>query len=215
MDAGFWHRRWRKNEIAFHEGKANSLLVDHFETVFGKAGSRVFLPLCGKTRDIGWLMARGYHVAGAELSSTAVDQLFSELHIEPERSDLGSLTRYSAKGIDIFVGDIFDLSKGVLGTVDVIYDRAALVALPDEMRRRYAAHLMQITAMAPQFLICFVYDQTQMDGPPFSVAAEEVHRCYGDRYDLQRKASINVAGGLKGKCVATENLWLAFAKGDG
>ena len=200
MDAEFWHRRWRKNEIAFHEGKANRLLATHFEKAYGQPGSRVFLPLCGKTRDIGWLMSRGYRVAGAELSETAVEQLFAELEVTPESVDLGSLTHYSADGIDILVGDIFDVTPDVLGAVDVIYDRAALVALPDDMRRRYAAHLMHIAAKAPQFLITFIYDQSLMDGPPFSVTDEEVRHCYADYYALERITSVDVAGGLKGIC---------------
>ncbi len=208
MKAEFWHQRWQSNQIAFHEGEANALLVKHFVDAFGQTGGRVFLPLCGKTRDIAWLISRGYHVAGAELSRTAVDQLFAELGIEPKRSDLGLLQHYSADGIDIFVGDIFELSASALGAVDIIYDRAALVALPDEMRKRYAAHLTRITATAPQFLICFDYDQAQMDGPPFSVPSEDIHRCYAHDYDIEPLASINVAGGLKGKCAATENLWL-------
>ncbi len=211
MDAEFWHRRWQNNEITFHEGKANALLVRYFEQLFGQPGSRVFLPLCGKSRDIGWLMSKGYPVAGAELSETAIEQLFSDLGVDPERSELGNLMQYSADGIDIFVGDIFHLSASVLGAIDVVYDRAALVALPEEMRRRYAAHLMQITKMAPQFLITFEYDQTKMDGPPFSVTGDEVSRCYGDRFDTTRKASVDIAGGLKGRCAATENLWLLRA----
>ena len=139
MDADFWHRRWQKNEIAFHEGKANALLVRYFNELYGEKRSRVFLPLCGRTRDIGWLMSQGYRVAGAELSEAAVEQLFKDLDVKPERSALGELAQYSADGIDIFVGDIFDLSASVLGAVDVVYDRAALVALPEEMRPRYAA----------------------------------------------------------------------------
>ena len=208
MDAEFWHRRWQNNEIAFHEGKANGLLVNYFEELFGQRGSRVFLPLCGKTRDIGWLMSKGYRVAGAELSETAIEQLFKDLGIEPDRSEVGDLMLHSAEGIDIFVGDIFQLSASTLGAIDVVYDRAALVALPEEMRRHYAAHLAEITKLAPQFLITFEYDQSEMDGPPFSVIGEEIYRCYGDRYDLRRRASVDVAGGLKGKCAATEHLWL-------
>ncbi len=208
MEAEFWHQRWQNGQIAFHEGKANALLAKHFDRVFGQADSRVFLPLCGKTRDVAWLMAQGYRVVGAELSKSAIDQLFAELGIEPERSDQGHLEHYRADGLDIFVGDIFELSTSVLGAVDVVYDRAALVALPGEMRERYAAHLVQITAMAPQFLICFDYDQSQMNGPPFSVPGDEVHRCYGHDYDIERMASVDVVGGLKGKCAARENLWL-------
>jgi thiopurine S-methyltransferase len=41
----------------------------------------VFLPLCGKTLDIHWLLSNGYPVAGSELGEVAVKQLFSELAI--------------------------------------------------------------------------------------------------------------------------------------
>jgi thiopurine S-methyltransferase len=216
MDADFWHERWRTKQIAFHEGKANALMARHFKDLYGEPDSRVFLPLCGKTRDIGWLLSEGYRVAGAELSKTAVEELFDELDVTPERSEAGSLTRYSAPDLDIFAGDIFDLSASALGKVDVVYDRAALVALPEDMRPRYAAHLMQITARAPQFLITFDYDQSQMDGPPFSVPAAEIRRCYGDEVTLEPIVSVNVEGGLKGKCMATETLWtLRAAERDG
>ena len=85
----------------------------------------------------------------------------------------GSHRRYSADGIDIFAGDIFEITADVLGPVDAVYDRAALVALPEGMRRRYAAHLAGITAVAPQLLVTFEYDQAEMDGPPFSITEEE------------------------------------------
>ncbi len=208
MDSAFWHQRWQKNEIGFHQGEADALLVRHFKRLFGTEGSRVFVPLCGKTRDIGWLLSQGYRVAGAELSPIAVGQLFTDLGLEPEKAELGGLTRYSAERIDIFVGDIFELSRELLGPVDVIYDRAALVALPGAMRESYAAHLVRLTATAPQFLLTFAYDQSQMDGPPFSVPAELVQACYADHYELQRLATQDVAGGLKGRCAATETLWL-------
>ncbi len=208
MDAGSWHRRWQRNEIGFHEKAPNALLVRHFESAFGEGGGRVFLPLCGKTRDIGWLLARGWSVAGAELSPLAVDQLFSGLGMTPETAVLGRLRRRSAAAIDIFVGDIFDLSATTLGPTDVVYDRAALVALPLSMRRGYAAHLEAITEAAPQLLITLEYDQSRMDGPPFSVAGEEIERLYGDRYRPTRLASRNVAGGLKGRCPAIEHAWL-------
>jgi len=208
MDEAFWHRRWQDNDIGFHEKQANALMVKHFSALRLQAGSRVFLPLCGKTRDIAWLLSKGYRIAGAELSTTAIEQLFDELGRETRRSPLGRLTHYSASGIDIFAGDVFDLTRRVLGPVDAIYDRAALVALPEEMRDRYAAHLMAMTGTARQFLLCFEYDQSQMDGPPFSVSGEEVRRHYGASYDLTRIASAVVAGGLKGRCAATENAWL-------
>ncbi|MFC6634745.1 thiopurine S-methyltransferase [Microbulbifer taiwanensis] len=208
MDASFWHQKWQNNEIAFHEGRANTHLVNCFADLSLPKGGRVFVPLCGKTLDIAWLLSGGYRVAGAELSEVAVRQLFTDLGVTPEISAAGDLTLFSAEAIDIFVGDIFDLSGELLGPVDAIYDRAALVALPTEMRSRYTKHLMEITAGAPQLLITFEYDQTQMDGPPFSIGNDEVNRHYSGNYDLALAGSSDVPGGLKGKCAATEKVWL-------
>jgi thiopurine S-methyltransferase len=208
MDATFWHQRWEKNEIAFHQSKANPLLVKHFNELSLAKGSRIFVPLCGKTLDISWLLSNGYCVAGAELSQIAIEQLFMELGVQLEISTVGEVEQWSATHLDIFVGDIFALTRKILGRVDAIYDRAALVAFPEEMRHRYTAHLTEITGKAPQLLICFEYDQSLMDGPPFSVSHEEVHRHYGGAYDLTLLANTDVSGGLKGKCPAKENAWL-------
>lgn len=212
MDESFWHRKWERNEIAFHEGKANSWLVKHFGDLSLPKGSRVFLPLCGKSLDIHWLLTKGHRVAGAELSRIAIEQLFSELRIEPTITAAGEVSRYSSGNIDILVGDIFSLSRGVLGPVDAIYDRAALVALPASVRARYAAHLMELTDGAPQLLVTYEYDQRLVDGPPFSVSHQEVGRHYREGYDLQLLASADVEGGLKGKYAAAEHVWLLTRK---
>jgi thiopurine S-methyltransferase len=208
MNANFWHQKWEKNDIAFHESEANPLLVKYFNALSLAQGSRVFLPLCGKTLDIPWLLSKGYCVAGAELSKIAIEQLFAELGVEPKLSGVGEIDHYSAKNIDIFVGDIFELSGEMLGQVDAIYDRAALVALPEEMRKRYTAHLMEMTDKAPQLLICYEYDQSIMEGPPFSISNDEVNQHYKDSYDLTFLGSAMVSGGLKGSCAAKENVWL-------
>ena len=207
MNAEFWHERWRENRIGFHQSAPNAMLVDHIGALNLAAGARVFLPLCGKTRDIGWLMSQGYRVAGAELSRLAVDQLFQDLGLTPEITEMGALARFRAPGIDIFAGDIFALDAEGLGPVDASYDRAALVALPPDMRAGYGAHMARITGGAPQFVICFDYDQSLMSGPPFSIDAAEMARVYGPHYRLTDHASAPVAGGLKGICPATERVW--------
>ena len=131
-----------------------------------------------------------------------------ELGVQPETSTVGEVEQWSANNLDIFVGDIFALSRKILGPVDGIYDRAALVAFPEEMRKRYAAHLIEISGKAPQLLICYDYDQSLMEGPPFSVSNDEVKRYYAVNYDVTLIASTAVSGGLKGKCPAKENGWL-------
>ena len=208
MDAAFWRNKWERGETGFHRDEPNPLLTTYFHELSLREGSRVFLPLCGKTRDVHWLLSRGYRVAGSELSQIAVEQLFAELGVAPIITANDEISRYSAENIDIFVGDIFELSPGALGEVDAIYDRAALVALPETMRGRYTAHLLEITDRAPQLLINFSYDQSLGDGPPFSVSDEEVAQRYRDSYDLKLLVCADIEGGLKGKIPAKESVWL-------
>jgi len=209
MKASFWHDKWEKNQIGFHESDTNPLLLKHFHELALDKGNRIFLPLCGKTRDIAWLLSEGYRVVGAELSEIAVKQLFEELGITPKISNSsGTLLHYQANNIDLFVGDIFELTADILGDIDAVFDRAALVALPPETRIRYASHLANITANAPQLLICFEYNQSIMNGPPFSIVPSEVEQHYAANYKLSLLGKPNLEGGLKGKVEAVEAVWL-------
>ncbi|MCP4178899.1 MAG: thiopurine S-methyltransferase [bacterium] len=208
MDVNFWLQRWERNEIGFHEKVTNPLLVEYFKELALDKYSRIFLPLCGKTLDIAWLLSEGYRVIGVELSKTAIEQLFAELGVEPNISKAGNVDHYSAKNIDIFVGDFFELSSKALGIVDAIFDRAALVALPEEIRQKYKTHLLEITSAAPQLLFSYEYDQSLMDGPPFSVSSDEVKRYYMNNYKLNLLKKINISGSIKGKCAAIESVWL-------
>lgn len=204
MEADFWHTRWENMQIGFHEGDVNRMLAAHIGALGLDPGARIFLPLCGKTRDIAWLLGQGYHVAGAELSDIAVRQLFEELGVTPEVTDHGTLRAHAAPGVTVFAGDIFALTPDLLGPVDAIYDRAALVALPTDMRARYTAHLVALTATAPQLLVTFEYDPAIMAGPPFSVTATEVQTHYAPHYQITQLADLDVPGGLKGICPARE-----------
>lgn len=208
MDADFWLDRWQRNQIGFHESQANPLLVAHVASLTMPAGSRIFVPLCGKTLDIHWLLSRGIQVAGCELSQIAVQQLFAGLGLTPTVSAVGQIRRYSAAGIDIFQGDIFALSREALGSVAAVYDRAALIALPEAMRGGYASQIQRLTGRARQLIICLHYDQRLVAGPPFSVDASDIARLYQGAYDIRLLGTADVAGGLKGKCPATEDVWL-------
>ena len=208
MEEKFWATKWQNNEIGFHQSVANPALVRNINELSLDKASRVFLPLCGKTLDIKWLLAQGYRIVGAELIEDAIKQLFAELEVEPKISKIDNTLRYSATNIDVYVGNIFDLSGDIIGEVDAVYDRAALVDLPEDMRKDYTAHILRITNKAPQLLISFVYDQTNMSGPPFSVCDDEVIMHYGDAYTPTLLEVTEVVGGLKGVCPATEHVWL-------
>lgn len=203
MEANFWINKWETNQIGFHLSAANPLLVKYFNKLVLPKGARIFLPLCGKTLDIAWLLSQGYQVVGAELVEMAIIQLFDELGVKPEIKEVGKLKLYTAPHLTIFVGDIFDIDQRMLGEIAAVYDRAALVALPKEMRKKYTSHLKMITNNAPQLLITFEYDQSLFSGPPFSVDSQEVKNHYSK---VELLESQDLKEGVRGN-PAKECIW--------
>lgn len=184
MDRDFWLARWEDGRIGFHWHLSNPLLVAHFGALALRPRARIFVPLCGKTVDIGWLRARGFRSVGVELSPIAVEQLFDGLGEAPEITQVGPLRLFSARDVAVFQGDIFDLTPERLGEVDAVYDRAALIALPPPLRRRYAAHLQQLTGTAPQLLVSYENGRDPDDGPPFPVTGDDIRGLYGSSYRI-------------------------------
>lgn len=187
--------------------QVNPQIEAWFKTLNIVAGGRVFVPLCGKTLDIGWLLEQGFEVVGAELNETAVSELFESLDIEPEVTNDGDVTWYRGPRIAIAQGNIFNITAATLGHVDAIYDRAALIALPDDLREKYCNHLIAITQSALQLLVSIEYDQNEMNGPPFSVPHEWVEGAYAKAYSLTVLVIKDVPGGLKGRTECTETVW--------
>lgn len=208
MEESFWYQRWQNNETAFHQDIPNPILLKYFEELHLKNNSRVLVPLCGKTLDISWLQNNGYQVVGVELVETAIEQLFEEMKVEPEIKRLDNYVHYQAKGLDIIVANIFNISAEIIGKIDAVYDRAALVALPQELRKEYSRHLTEITVNAPQLCITFEYDQSIMSGPPFSISPAEMQEHYAKNYQIELLDSINVSEALKGNMDVRENVWL-------
>src|SRR3546814_8021419 len=92
-------------------------------------GSRVFVPLCGKSLDMAWLAARGHRVLGVELSPLAVGQFFDENGLAPTKRESPLGTHFTAGPIEIICGDAFALDAQTLADCAAVYDRAALIAL--------------------------------------------------------------------------------------
>ncbi|MEW6647593.1 MAG: thiopurine S-methyltransferase [Pseudomonadota bacterium] len=187
MKAEFWLERWQRNEIGFHQEEINAHLQDYWGSLQLPAGAEVFVPLCGKSRDMLWLRAQGYRVLGVELSPLAVEDFFLENELKPQVRSHGAFDSWSCDGVTLLCGDFFELEPADLKGIAAVYDRASLVALPPEMRTEYARHLHKVLpARVPMLLVTMDYAQAEMDGPPFSVSAAEVQRLYAGHYDIAR-----------------------------
>ena len=186
MDQSFWRERWQTHQLGWHRDDVNSLLVDHWSSLGVEAGARVFVPLCGKSLDMGYLATQGHQVLGCELSGIAAQEFFSEAGINSEVREEAPFVRHQGGAVTILEGDLFDLDLARLAGVAGVFDRGALIALPPEMRKRYAEHMITtLPEDARTLLISLEYDQSRIGGPPFSVPKEEIQAHYGARHRIE------------------------------
>lgn len=193
MKKEFWLERWAREEIGFHENEVNAYLIQYWHALHLAHDSAVFVPLCGKSADLQWLREQGHPLLGVELSRIAVQAFFTENGYLANVVRSEKFERYEANGIRILCGDFFDLGRDDMGGVKAVYDRAAMVALPPEMRERYVKHLLSILPPAAQILlVTFDYPQAEMQGPPFALSAEEVTALYREHAEIRLLAQIDV-----------------------
>ena len=193
MKKYFWLERWEREEIGFHQNEVNPYLCEYWQELHLAHDSVVFVPLCGKSRDMLWLREQGHQVLGVELSNIAVQAFFKENGYTPHHVTRGKFEHCEADGIRILCGDFFDFSKDDLAKVSAVYDRASLIALPPEMRERYVRHLASILPPATQILLITVdYPQSEMPGPPFSVFPGEVEALYREHAEVRLLAQMDV-----------------------
>ncbi len=178
--AEFWKSKWEKLDIAFHKTSAHPYLIEHFSKIKSKAANTtVLVPLCGKSLDMVWLAKQGSKVVGVELSALACQSFFKENDLDYSTQVLGKITKYSSEQIDIYCGDLFELTKSMVPPISAVYDRAALIALPAELRTKYVSHLLTLTKRPLDYLLVTMdYPQEKADGPPFSVPPSEVRELY-------------------------------------
>lgn len=186
MDTHYWQARWERNQIEFHQDSISPYLQRFLPELKLASGARVFVPLCGKSKDMLWLSAQGYLVLGIEVSSLAVAAFFNENALPARRATKGAFESWRCGGIEILCGDYFALTPVDLGAVAAVYDRAALIAMPDTLRVRYARHMQNVLPMPARILqVTLDYPQAEMPGPPFSVESAELAALYGTNYTIR------------------------------
>ena len=189
MEPDFWHERWQSGRLGFHQEKVNSRLRKfwHAFTQSPPAkGDTVLVPLSGKSLDMLWLADAGYHVIGVEISDLACRDFFVENELVYRRIEEERFIKYSGENITLLCGDFFDLAREDLHETKLVYDRAALIALPKTMRQKYVAHLTTLLPPAAKiFLIGMDYDEAKMKGPPFAVPQSEVRALFAADFAVE------------------------------
>ena len=172
----FWLERWQEGQLGWHRDEVHPDLMASAEWLT-EGGRTVLVPLCGKTLDLDWLSDR-VPVIGAELSPIAVQEVFARREVVPDVTPSGAHQRYQADQLTIFLGDILALTPDQVKGVAGVWDRGALVALPPETRKAYAAHLQGLIPSCRMLLNCLRYNPCGKQGPPHSIAPEEIAMLY-------------------------------------
>ncbi len=219
MDNEFWQQRWESGRLGFHQQKVNSRLTKFWNKLQLAHGDTVLVPLCGKSLDMLWLARQGHPVIGIEISNRACRDFYAENELPYTHKDEAQFIKFNSGkfndspfnggAIELWCGDFFNLKPTDMNEVRTVYDRAALIALPESMRTAYVAHLAMILPPHSQvFLISIDYDQTKMKGPPFSVAEHEVHNLFKDQFSttlITHSSGPDIVGNLSNRGLDTLN----------
>lgn len=186
MHPDFWHQRWHDNRIGFHQERPTPMLLKHWPAIGMPKGAKVFVPLAGKSLDIAWFASLGYRVLAVELSQLAIDQFIAEHSLVPEVRESRYGTHHLAGDVEIICGDVFSLDAEALADCNAVFDRAALIALPPDLRNRY---VREVHSLLPQgcrdLLVTLEYPQHEKQGPPFSVVEAEVRELYAPDWEIE------------------------------
>ena len=181
--ANEWLERWREGRIGFHRDHPHPMLVKHWPGLGVRPGTKVLVPLCGKSLDMRWLAGQAHPVLGIELAPEAIDQFMAEGE--------GVATRYRQAGfqvcrqgnVELWCGDFFHFHIEQAAEIGAFYDRASLIALPPATRQRYAFHLAQLVPPGSQgLLVSLTRPPGDEGGPPFGVSDEEVRQLFAPNF---------------------------------
>ncbi len=195
-----WSKRWHAGNIGFHQSEHNSHLLNHWPVGTLPNGSVVLVPLCGKSRDMTWLLSQGYRVVGVELVELACEAFFEEQDLSYRRSVRNGVVRFDGvadgAGITILCADLFSLTVDDIGKVDAWYDRAAIVALPPDLRSRYAGWISNTLPPGCEgLMMTFEYPQDERNGPPFSVCLSDVEEHFEETFSVELLERIDMTEG--------------------
>lgn len=194
MQSEFWLHCWQQQKTGFHQYEVHPLLPVVFSQLNRDPSKAIFAPLCGKSLDLWWLAEQG-KVIGAELSELACQQFYQEQDQPYAVLAQGDFQRFSHPAVDIWQGDYFALRPDQLGEIGLIYDRAALVALPSQMRVDYVKQLKRLCAGPVSLLLLSLeYPQEEMSGPPFSVTELELRQLFDFAVSIELLAIRNLTG---------------------
>ncbi|WP_372611272.1 thiopurine S-methyltransferase [Halomonas sp.] len=173
-----WIARWQEGRIGFHRDAPHPLLMRYWPGLGVMPGTKILVPLCGKSLDMRWLGQHDHPVLGIELAPEAVEQFIIEGQGEVSRYRQDGFVVCRQADVELWCGDFFHFHIEQAAEIGAFYDRAALIALPAATRQRYAFHLAQLLPPGAAGLLISLTRTLDDGGPPFTVSGDEVRELF-------------------------------------
>ncbi|OWF35528.1 probable thiopurine S-methyltransferase [Mizuhopecten yessoensis] len=192
MSCKDWNERWGKKQTQFHMPKVHPMLSKCIDRLTdGKKNLRFFVPLCGKSMDLNWLLEQGHEVVGCDCSEAGCKEVFERDSIpyttEYRQNVKSTLLKATDRKLSLYVGDFFQLQRKELGEFDCVWDRGSLVAVPVKKRQEYADIILSIMTNETRYLLdCFLVNNDIFGGPPFNCTEEEVNKYIGHQCRVEK-----------------------------
>lgn len=177
----FWQAVWKRSSNPnFHAQQVKPHLKQLLATLNIMPGQGIFVPFCGKSVDMLWLQQQGYCVLGVDISKEAIDDFCNENGLQYSETQKNGLLIREIKSenapLTLICGDIFKLQASDVADISVIYDRAGYIAIPKELRVKYANLLANIFPENTKMLLgLFNFENEKpFQGPPHYISEEEI-----------------------------------------
>ena len=181
-----WAKSWREGKTGFHLSHPNPNL-EKYAHILADC-KKILFPLCGKTLDMHYMHHKGHHCIGVERVEKAIQSFFAEWDVIPKQNN----HIYQHQQITIHHQNIFAVHAENIPNIDGIFDRAALIALPIEIRQQYANHLLSFLPAGGKILMITIdMPRPQEQGPPFLVRKEAIPTLFSAASDVSCLAVVH------------------------
>lgn len=195
MELSYWISRWNRGKTGFHMKNGYPGLERNWQRLNLTTVPVVLVPLAGKSPDIMWLSEKSKKVIAVEISEIAIEQFFADNKLNKTIERYAGFDVYSAGNISFWCGDLMKLPRKTLPSIDLIYDKGSIVALPPDRRTNYIKKLISLCSPDTNILMHLIsYPGQSMPGPPFSVTTEDIERGFGHLFMIQQleQAELNL-----------------------
>ncbi|CAL8110762.1 unnamed protein product [Orchesella dallaii] len=192
----YWENRYKKRNFEWHIEEVHPQLLKYLskltqleteETVEGSKAKKFFVPLCGKTKDIPFLLKLGFEVFAVEAIDSVVQELINENNLELTFDEKRSIYHDKDEQLKIYCGDLFKCPIEEYGPFDCIWDRASFIALDYSFRPSYIDMMKRSVGYGSEngvhnfryLLQSVTYDKSNFAGPPRCVDAADIKEFFG------------------------------------